>query len=117
MHIQWVPIVMFISIAVILGLAMYFRYRVKQDVQTTVQAALDKGQELSPEMLEKLGESLRSPRSDLRRGILAMSLGVALVAFGFLLGEEDAQGPLMAIAAFPFIIGVAYLGLHKFGKQ
>lgn len=116
MEIEWVPIIMFISIAVIAGLFMYFRYRVKQDVQTTVQTALDKGQELSPEMLEKLGESLRSPKSDLRRGVMAMSLGVALVAFALLLGEEDALDPLMAIAAFPFIIGVAYLGLHKFGK-
>ncbi len=111
----WIPIVMFISIAVIAGLAMYFGFRTKHEMQATVRAALDKGQELPPELLDKLGESLPSPKSDLRRGILAMSLGVALVAFGFLLGEEDAQGPLMAVAAFPFIIGVAYLGLHKFG--
>ena len=116
MHIDWVPVVMFTAFAVIAGLFMYFRYRVKQDVQTTVRAALDKGQELSPEMLEKLGESLRSPKSDLRRGVLAMSLGLALIAFAFLLGEEDAQRALTAIAAFPFLIGVAYLGLHKFGK-
>ncbi len=117
MNVEWVPIVMFIAIAVIVGLFMYFRYRAKQDVQATVQLALDKGQELSPEILEKLGESLRSPKSDLRRGVLAMSLGLALVAFAFLLGEEDAQRALTAIAAFPFLIGVAYLGLHKFGKQ
>lgn len=115
MGIEWVPIVMFISIAVVAALAMYFGFRTKHEMQATARAALDKGHELSPEFIAKLGDALPSPKSDLRRGILAMSLGVALVAFGFLLGEEDAQGPLMAIAAFPFIIGVAYLGLHKFG--
>ena len=47
---------------------------------------------------------------------MAVALGLALIAFGYLLGEEDAQGPLLAVAAFPFLIGVAYLGLHKFGK-
>ena len=115
-HMELVPIVMFISIAVVIGLAMYFGYRSKQDVQTTVQAALDKGQELSPELLDKLGGALPSPKSDLRRGVMAVTLGLALVAFGYLLGEEDAQEKLMAIAAFPFFIGVAYLGLHKFGR-
>ena len=115
MHEVWIPIVMFISIAVVVALAMYFGFRTKHEMQATARAALDKGHELSPEFIAKLGDALPSPKSDLRRGILAMSLGVALVAFGFLLGEEDAQGPLMAVAAFPFIIGVAYLGLHKFG--
>ena len=114
MHGEWIPITMFISIAVIAGLILYFRYKTKHEVQATVRAALEKGQELSPELLDKLGDALPSPKSDLRRGVMAVTLGLALIAFGYLLGEEDAQGPLMAIAAFPFLIGVAYLALHKF---
>ncbi len=116
MQYQWVPIVLFISLGTVAGLFMYFRYRAKHEVTATVRAALDKGQELSPELLDKLGDSLPSPKSDLRRGVLSISIGLALVAFGILLGEEDAQGPLLAIAAFPFLIGVAYLGLHKFSE-
>ena len=115
-HMELVPIVMFISIAVVIGLAMYFGYRSKQDVQTTVQAALDKGQELSPELLDKLGGALPSPKSDLRRGVMAIMIAVAIGVFAYMVGEEDAQGPLLGIAAFPFLIGVAYLALHKFGK-
>jgi len=115
-HMEWVPIAMFLSIAAVAGLFMYFRYRAKQDVQTTVQSALEKGQELSPELLDKLGDSLPSPKSDLRRGVMAITVGIAIGVFSYLLGEEDAQGPLMAVSAFPLLIGVAYLGLQKFGK-
>ena len=116
MHIEWVPIVMFISIAVVIGLAMYFGYRTKKEVQATVRSALEKGQELSPELLDKLGDALPSPKSDLRRGVMSITVALAIGAFSFLIGEEDAQGKLLGIAAFPFLIGVAYLGLQKFGK-
>jgi hypothetical protein len=50
----------------------------------------------------------------MRRGVIAISLGVGFAAFGLLLGEEDAVRPFLAIGAFPFLIGVAYLGLWKF---
>ncbi|MCZ6716251.1 MAG: DUF6249 domain-containing protein [Gammaproteobacteria bacterium] len=112
----WVPIGFFVSIATIVGLVLYFGHKTKHEVQETIRAALEKGQELSPELLDKLGHALPSPKSDLRRGVMAVTLGLALIAFGYLLGEEGAQEKLMAIAAFPFFIGVAYLGLHKFGK-
>jgi len=107
---------MFISLAVVAGLVLYFKYKTKHEVQETVRSALDKGQELSPELLDKLGDALPSPKSDLRRGIMSITIGLAIGAFAYLLGEEDAQGPLLAISAFPVLIGVAYLGLHKFGK-
>ena len=116
MHGEWIPISMFISIAVILGLAMFFGYKTKHEVQETVRSALEKGQELSPELLDKIGQALPSPKSDLRKGVMSITIGLALGAFAYLLGEEDAQGPLLAVSAFPFLIGVAYLGLHKFSK-
>ncbi len=116
MHGEWIPITMFISLAVVAGLVLYFKYKTKHEVQETVRSALDKGQELSPELLDKLGDALPSPKSDLRRGIMSITIGLAIGAFAYLLGEEDAQGPLLAISAFPVLIGVAYLGLHKFGK-
>ncbi len=41
MHGEWIPITMFISIAVVAGLVMYFRYKTKHEVQETVRSALD----------------------------------------------------------------------------
>lgn len=114
MNIEWVPIVMFISLALVAVLFFYFRFRTRREMQQTVRAALDKGAELSPELLQQLGEPQRPKNADMRRGIIGVFLGIAFGAFGVLLGEEDAVRPMLAIGAFPLLVGVAYLGLWKF---
>ena len=111
---MWIPIVMFISIAAVLSFWLYLRYRARQALQQTVQKAIERGQDLSPELLDRLGQPRRSEQADLRRGVIAIGLGVAFVAFGLILDERDAVRPLLATAAFPFLIGVAYLALWRF---
>lgn len=117
MDIDLVPIVLFLTIGGVISLIYYFRYRTRQAIQQTVRTALEQGQQLTPEVLEGLSDSLNSKNADLRRGVISITLGLALFAFGNLLGEPDARGPLMAIAAFPALIGVAYLGLWFFLKR
>lgn len=112
---MWVPIVLFISLAAVLSFWLYFRYRARQALQQTVQKAIERGQDLSPELLDRLGQPRKSGHADLRRGVIAIGLGVAFAAFGFILDEPDAVRPLLATAAFPLLIGVAYLALWRFG--
>jgi len=76
--------------------------------------ALDKGQELTPEVIDRLGHPKPSKDKDLRLGVIWLSLAVGLVLIGFAVPDEDALRGLLAGAAFPFAIGVAYLILHKF---
>lgn len=109
-----VPIVLFITIGAVIALAFYLKYRGRQDVQATVRAAIERGESLSPELIETLAMSLSSPYADLRKGVISMALGAAGIAFAVLLGKENATGPLMAISAFPILVGVAYLGLWFF---
>jgi hypothetical protein len=116
MEIEWVPIVMFLSVALIFSLFFFFRFRTRKEIQQTLRAAIEQGQELTPDILDRLGET-RSGVADLRRGVISVAVAIGLLAFGFLLGEEDALGPLLAISAFPFLIGLAYLGLWKFREQ
>jgi hypothetical protein len=112
-----IPIVLFITIGGVIALNFYFRNRTRQAVQQTVRAAIEKGQQLTPEVLEGLTDSLNSRNGDLRRGVISLTIGIAIFAFGMLLGEEDATAPLTAIAAFPVLIGIAYLGLWFFLKR
>lgn len=114
---ELIPIVLFLTIGGVIALNFYFRYRTRQAVQQTVRAAIEQGQQLTPEVLEGLTDSLNSRNGDLRRGIISLTIGIAVFAFGMLLGEEDATAPLTAIAAFPFLIGIAYLGLWFFLKR
>ncbi len=114
MDVELVPITLFVALALVAGLLIYFRFRSRREIQQTLRSVIDKGQELTPELLEKIGEPKRPATGDLRRGIVAMSLGLGFAAFGILLGEEDAVRPMVAIAAFPFVVGLAYLGLWSF---
>lgn len=116
MEIEWVPIVMFASFGVVLSLFFFFRFRIRKEVQHTLRVAIEQGQELTPEVLDRLGEST-SGVADLRRGVLSMAVGIGVAAFGIFLGEEDALRPMLAISAFPFLVGLAYLGLWKFREQ
>ena len=113
----FVPIVMFIAIAIVLCAYYYFRHRTRQAVQETVRTAIEQGQQLTPEILEKLGQPPQPKKSDLRRGVILVSVGLGIAAFGALVGEDDATRPMLAIGSLPFLIGIAYLGLWKFGKS
>lgn len=112
-----IPIVLFLTIGGVVSLIYYFRYRTRQAIQQTVRTALEQGQTLTPEVLEGLTDSLQSRNADLRRGVISITIGIAIFAFGNLVGEEDARAPLMAISAFPTLIGLAYLGLWFFLKR
>lgn len=111
----WIPIVMFTGITIILCTFAWFRYRNRSEVQQTIRAALDKGQDLSPELVDRLGHPRPSKDKDLRLGVIWLALSVGLVAFGFgIPDEDDVAGIFMGIASFPFCLGVGYMILHKF---
>lgn len=116
-NVEWVPITMFIGITVVMCVLVLYRYRGRSDVQTTIRAALDKGQELTPELIDRLGHPKPPKNKDMRLGILWMSVAAGLVLIGFAVPEPEALRGLLAGAALPFCIGVAYMLLHKFAGQ
>ena len=111
---ELIPIVFFLTIGGVFALAFYLKYKARNDVQTTVRTALERGESLSPELIETLAVSISSPYADLRKGVISLALGVAGMSFAALLGQEDARGPIMALSVFPILVGIAYLGLWFF---
>ncbi len=111
-----VPIVMFISVAAVFGLLFWFRYRARVEMQETFRLALDKGQELTPEIIDRLGQPQPSKDKDLRLGIIWLAVAVGLVLCGFAIPEDSGHAlrGVLAGAAFPFAIGIAYLILYRF---
>ena len=116
-HEVWIPLSMFIGLAIVLSLWVAFRYKAKKDLQVTIRTAIEKGQGLSPELIENLVNPPVSPQRDLRRGVISVGVAVAFALFAVFIGEEDAFGPLMGISMFPLSIGVGYLLMHRFGKS
>ena len=114
MSVDLIPIVLFLTIGGVFALAFYLKYRTRHDVQNTVRAAIERGESLSPELIETLATSISSPYADLRKGVISLALGAAGMSFAALIGEEDAMGPIMALSTFPILVGIAYLGLWFF---
>lgn len=113
----WVPLSMFIGLSVVLSLWVWFRYKAKRELQQTIRVAIEKGQGLSPELIENLVNPPVSPQRDLRRGVIAVLFAIGFALFGLILGEEDAVRPLLGIAMLPLSIGAGFLLMHRFGKS
>jgi len=110
-----VPIASFVAITIILGLIIWFKHKSRESMQHTFRLALDKGQELTPEIIDRLGHAKAPKDKDLRLGIIWIAVALGLTAFGFGIPDEDDVARIfMGIAAFPFLIGVAYLILYRF---
>ncbi len=113
----WIPIVMFVSIAVVFCLWFYFRYKSRVETQHTFRLALEKGSELTPEFIRQLGEPEPSKDRDLRRGLIWLALGLGLLILGAAINDPNAMGPIMGSASFPGLIGLAYLAMWRYGAR
>ena len=112
-----VPSILFLVLGTVLVLFFWFRYRMRGEMQQTIRTAIDKGQELTPEIIERLGSPKPPKDRDLRRGIITVALAVALVLFGSMIPEDEAQQVFVGIASFPFCLGVAFFILHFFSGR
>ena len=113
-NVEWVPISMFVGLTIVICIFFWFRYRARSEMQQTFRLALEKGQELTPEVIDRLGHPKPSRDKDLRLGVIWLALAGGLVLIGFAVPDEDALRGLLAGAALPFAIGLAYMILHRF---
>jgi len=116
---ELIPIVMFIVVGIIVWLVSYFRFRSKSDTQQTIRLALEKGAELSPELLDSLREPEPGRNRDLRRGAIWLALAIGLALCGVAVPDPtgNALRGTLAGAAFPLTIGIAYLLLWRYGSK
>ena len=109
----FVPIVSMIVIGTVLIAFFYFRSRNRSQLQSTIQLAIEKGNELTPELIDRLAGPRQGPDRDFRRGLIWLAVGISFVLFGGIINDEDALRALSAIGMFPMLIGVAYLIMWK----
>ena len=80
-----------------------------------MRVALERGDPLTPDLLDRLVQAPAPKRTDLRRGVIGIGLGIGLGAFGFIVGEPDAVRPMLAVGLVPLLLGLAYLVLWRLG--
>ena len=112
---ELIPIVMFVGLTIVMCTLFWFRFRARSEMQQTIRMALDKGHELTPEIIDRLGHPKASKYKDLRLGVIWLALAVGLALVGVAVPDDsgDALRGCLAGAAFPVAIGLAYLLLHR----
>ncbi|WP_394174271.1 DUF6249 domain-containing protein [Thalassotalea litorea] len=106
--------IIFLSFATVAFSFLYFSYRNKIELQQTLRLALEKGQGLSPESIEKLMQTQSAPQKDFKRGVLLVCLAVATGLYGMLDGFDP---DIIGISLFPLALGLGYLLVWKFDQQ
>ncbi|MGI9249569.1 MAG: DUF6249 domain-containing protein [Woeseiaceae bacterium] len=116
---ELIPIVMFLGLTIVFCVLFWLRYRARREMQETFRIALDKGHELTPEIIDRLGHPKASKDKDLRLGVIwmAIAVGLALIAIAVPDPSGHAMRGILAGAAFPFSIGVAYMVLYRFTER
>ena len=111
-----VPLGLFAAIVGTIWLFSHFNYLRRKVAHETVRHAIDKGQDVSPDLIEKMSLFVDAVRADLRRGVIFIAIGLGFVVLAFLVGQEEPEAvrPLVGIASFPLLLGLAYLALWKF---
>ncbi|WP_332654872.1 DUF6249 domain-containing protein [Brevundimonas sp.] len=120
--------IVFSAITAIVFGPSYLKSREKREIQTTVRHAIDKGQELPPELIDAMtkdvASKLPSRTRDLRRGVIWLAVGIGFAAFSYLsnLGWNDhdmegAAGAMMGLSAIPVTIGLAFIILSFFNPN
>jgi hypothetical protein len=111
---------MFAGLTVIIGLFFWFRFRARGDMQQTIRTAIDKGQELTPELVESLGSPRKPVKDkDLRLSLIWMAIALGIALFGFAMSSVDEEVfPIMlGISAFPFMLGLAYAIMWRYTEH
>jgi hypothetical protein len=109
---------MMIGMTVLFSLFFWFRFRARGEMQQTIRAAIEKGQELSPEIIERLGNPKRPRDKDLRLALIWLASAVGLFLFGAAIAAAETEEHIFTIfsgiSAFPLMIGIAYLVMWRF---
>lgn len=110
--------IIFGSIAAVIIVPFYLRSQERIRVQETLRAAIESGQPMPTEMMESAARNINvrpapSPSRDLRTGIIWLGVGLGFIAMGVALGYEEPEAtiPMIACAAFPVFIGLAFIAL------
>lgn len=103
----FVTFIVFGCSALIVAIVFWGIHRGERLRHETIRIALEKGQPLPPELLERP----KSRRTDLQRGAILVALGLGISAFLALEGESS-----WGVGLIPASIGVGLLVSHALGR-
>ncbi len=107
----------FITVIVVIAIIFTTGARKNAERQKTLRMAIERSEDLSPEVMNALQSMQRKPKTpmnDVRAGLILMAVAGGLVLWRFM-DHGEIGGGLAGIAAVPGMIGVALLILGIVG--
>ena len=107
----------FITIIVVIAVVSTNGRRKAEDRQKTLRMAIERSDNLSPEVMDALQSMQKKPKTpmnDVRAGLILIAIAGGLMLWRFL-DHGEIGGGLAGIAAVPGMIGVALLILGIIG--
>ncbi len=92
----------------IVGVIMFFSYIKARSLHKTVRMMVEKGQPV-PEALFAAPHTPAKQRSDMRRGVTLLMVGLGIMLF--LAAVNEFEGGAWALGLIPFMIGAGYLAI------
>jgi len=114
---EMVPIVLFLVLGFVIVAYYYWNHRNRVSIMDTVQKAIDKGESLTPELLDRLGAAVNPKMRDLRRGVVFLALGIAGLLCSLFFDMADVVNGIRAASVFPLMLGLAFLLVWRLNRD
>ena len=102
------------SLATIILVHLINSHKVKIKTHELLEKSIEKGFDVTPELLDKLN-NVKSPRfKDFRRGIIMSAIGAAVYSFSWVIPPDDTAQVFRGLSVFPFFTGVGFVIVWKF---
>ena len=108
-----IPMVLFMVLGIVAWGFFHFRHRGRTELQSTIRLALEKGQELSPELIDRISEPKPGKMRDLKRGLIWIAIAIGFVGLGLTIPDDEARPIMLGISVFPVAVGLAYILVWK----
>ncbi len=105
-----IPIIILFAVWVISN----HRYKTRNRMADVLQQYATSGKEPPTDLVKSIGLPFRQPHTDLRRGLIAIAIGLATCVLGLVTDGKDETAGLLGLSAFPIFIGLALLGFWYF---
>ncbi|MEX0645607.1 MAG: hypothetical protein WD076_09865 [Parvularculaceae bacterium] len=112
-----VPSVLFISIAAVFVAAFFYQHRNRRVVYDAIKVAIEKTGQVDAALVEAIIRDKIGPNADLRKGIILVAIAAAFAVLGYSIDEAEAIGPMIGVASFPGLVGLAYIAFHFFAPR
>ena len=109
-----VPIALFAIVPVTVGIVSFNRRKAQIAMSEVMKVMSEKGETLTPEIIQAMGIKPRPKNADLRLGLILIAIGVATILLGGAIPEDEAQSIFAGFAMFPILVGVVLVALWAF---